>query len=253
MNHVARQTLLRTGALFLGVGLSSLSAACGGDGDATGGAASASGSGGQQIGPACPEEREAVIAPVDKVSEGAVTVLSDMDGIKTLYIDASAGGIMEAPSNPWVYIDLAKAARADITDISADTSLQWDLAMKRPVIRTNSGLGAAGDGGAAFLKEAMFEAVTKESAEGATILVEDWFDDACMVQLDPGGFTRTTFDAWYDYGGQGTHAVVPHPGVFVVRGAKGALYKLELLSYYANPDGSDGMVSGRFLLRYAAL
>lgn len=255
MQPSARSSLPRFGLVCLVSILGCLSVACGDGGDATSGTAPGTGGeGGAAVGPACPAEREKTIGPVDKVSDGAVTVLSDMNGVKTLYIDASAGGVMEQANFPWIYVNLATASRVDITDAQADTSLDWDLALKRPVIRTNSGLGSKGDGGAAFLKEMMFDAVTKESAGGAPILVEDWFDDACMALIDAGGYTRTTFDGWYDYAGQATHGVTPHPGVFIVRGAKGALYKIELINYYANPDGTtDGMVSARFLLRYASL
>jgi hypothetical protein len=237
--------------------LSCLAVACdSGDGtETTGAAGGAGGAGGEaSFGPPCPDERADAIGAVDKVSEGEVTVLSDEGGTKTLYVDASAGGTVEQTNNPWVYLNLGSASRVDITDVQADTSMEWDLAMKRPVIRTNSGHGGPGGGGALFLKEMAFEAVTKESAGApSAIPVEDWFDESCMVMKDPGGFTRTTFDAWYDYGGEQTHAVEPHPGVFIVRGAKGGLFKLELQSYYSNPDGSDGMAGGRFKLRFAAL
>lgn len=229
-------------------------AACGGDDDAQASTSGgAGGAGGQVIGPECLDERQAVIGPVDKVSVGDVTILSEAAGVKTMFIDASAGGINEQPNNPWVYLNLGTASRVDITDVAADTSLEWDLAWKRPEIRTNSGPGAAGQGGAAFLRDVAFDTVTKEIAASAALRVEDWFDDSCKEQLDPGGFTRTTFDAWYDYGGEASHLVTPHPGTFVVRGAKGSLYKLELQSYYSNPDGTDGLVSARYLLRLAAL
>jgi len=249
----ARGRLLRWSSVVLVSGLSSFAAACsdGGGGEATGSGGSG-GAGGAAVGPACPAEREKEIGPVDKVSTGEVTVLSDMGGVKTLYVDASAGGVMEAALNPWLYVNLAMAVRVDITDKQADSSTDWDLALKRPEIWTNSGLGAVGGGGAAFLKEVKFDAVTKESAPAA-IPVEDWFNDSCEIQVDEGGYMRTTFDGWYDYGGQDTHAVTPHPGVFVVRGAKGALYKLELENFYSNPDGTDGMAGGRFKLRYSPL
>lgn len=199
---------------------------------------------------ACLAERLKAINPIDKVSEGEVLVVSEEDGVKTLYIDATAGGSMAQAENPWIYVSLASATRVDLKDAEADADLSWDLAMKRPVIRTNSGDGSAGKGGAVFLKEKTFEQAMEE-AGGASLSVESWFAEGCVLKKDAGGYIATTFDGWYDYGGEATHAVSPHPGVFVVRGGQGALYAVELLSYYANPDGTDGMVSGRFLLRYA--
>lgn len=236
-------------SLVVVAGLSSflgLLIGCGGEGGETS-------TGDPTVVPACLPEREKAIGPVEKVSAGEVTVLADASGVKTLFIDATAGGLMEQANFPWTYINLGTASRVDITDTEADTSAGWDLAFKRPIIRTNSGAGAVGNGGAAFLKEATFDAVTKESAQSADIKIESWFDDKCVLQVDEGGYTRTTFDGWYDYGGQQTHAVTPHPGVFVVTGGDGQAYKVELESYYANPDGTDGMVSARFLLKFSPL
>lgn len=223
---------------------------CGDDG----GAVDASGGAGGTPAPACPAEREEAVKPLELASAGEVAVLSEADGVKTLYIDASAGGAQEQLKNPWIYVSFAGAARVDITDVEADASTGWDLALKRPVIRTNSGDGGPGDGGAAFLKDKEFDAVTDAEARAASLAEERWFDAACVQKKDPGGYLATTFDGWYDYGGQDTHAVTPHPGVFVIRaGAGGALYKLEFLTYYANPDGSEGMAGGRFLIRYKAV
>jgi hypothetical protein len=94
--------------------------------------------------------------------------------------------------------------------------------------------------------------VTDAEAAAASIAEERWFNAECVAKKDPGNYLATTFDGWYDYGGQETHAVTPHPGVFIVRSGTGdALYKLEILSYYANPDGTEGMAGGRFLVRVA--
>jgi hypothetical protein len=229
-----------------------LMAGCGGD-DGEGTPGGAGGAGGAPA-LSCPVERDEVLGPVDAASTGEVTVLSDEGGVKTLYIDASAGGPMEQENNPWIYVSLEKAARVDVTDPGADASLDWDLALKRPVLRTNSGDGGPGEGGSAFLKDKAFDAVTDAEAKAASLAVEQWFEAMCVVKKDAGGYLATTFDGWYDYGGQTTHAVTPHPGVFVVRAGKGgSLYKLEILTYYSNPDGTDGMAGGRFLVRYKAI
>lgn len=227
-----------------------LTAGCGDDGG------EATAAGGVDVNPpmSCPAERDEVLGPVDAVSKGEVTVLSDESGVKTLYIDATAGGPMEQENNPWIYVSFEQAARVDVSDPGADASTDWDLALKRPVLRTNSGDGGPGEGGLAFLKDKAFDAVTDAEAKAAMLGIEQWFDAMCVAKKDPGGYLATTFDGWYDYGGQTTHAVSPHPGVFVLRAGKGsALYKLEILSYYTNPDGTEGMAGGRFLVRYKAI
>lgn len=200
----------------------------------------------------CSEERITEIGPVDKVSTGEVLIVMETPPIKTLFIDATAGGIPKQAENPWIYVNLGSAKRVDITDMAAETSVEWDLALKRAVIRTNSGDGGPGEGGAIFLKDKPFDTVSDTDAKAAMVLTEQWFDAKCVAKKDPGGYLATTFDGWYDYGGQTTHAVTPHPGTFVVRGADGqSLYRIEIKSYYANPDGTDGMAGASYLIQYA--
>lgn len=200
----------------------------------------------------CGEERITEIGPLDKVSTGEVLIVSEANSIKTLFIDATAGGIPQQANNPWIYIHLGTASRVDISDVAAETSAAWDLALKRAVIRTNSGDGGPGDGGAAFLKDKPFDMVSDADAQAAMVLTEHWFDAACVAKKDPGGYLATTFDGWYDYGGTTTHAVTPHPGTFVVRSGDGqSLYRVEIKSYYANPDGTEGTAGARYLIQYA--
>lgn len=230
-----------------------LTAGCGDEAGDTGTSAGAAGAGGAGGAPlSCDTSRAEEIEAVEIVSKGEVIVLSEMDGVKTLYIDASAGGPAAIDENPWIYVNLGAASRVDVNDVEADASDAWDLALERPVIRTNSGDGGPGKGGAAFLKEKAFDDVTDAAAAAASIVPEQWFDAMCVAKKDPGKYLATTFDGWYDYGGEQTHLVTPHPGTFIIRSGKGdALYKLELKSYYANPDGTEGMAGGRFLVRVA--
>src|SRR5689334_857757 len=72
-----------------------------GGGEASGTPGGSGGSGGGSAVPSCPDERIEAIGPINAVSKGEVTVLSEADGVKTLYIDASAGGVQEKANNPW--------------------------------------------------------------------------------------------------------------------------------------------------------
>jgi len=198
----------------------------------------------------CTAALEQALGPIDTVSTGDVIVLATNGSTKTLYIDASAGGSQNQKTNPWIYLNLASTTKVQVTDKSAYGSTDWDLALKRPLIRTNSGDGGPGQGGAVFLDGAMFANVTSTDATG--LLTEDWFDATCTLQTDPTGAIATTFAPWYDYD-QATHALSPHPGVFVVRGGDGALYKLQILDYYATPQGGTGMTGGRYRIDVAPL
>ncbi len=201
-------------------------------------------------GTSCTSARDTAVGPIDKVSTGEVKVLDDAAGVKTLYVDASAGGFSGAKDNPWIYVALSTSTRVDINDRQSFTSTDWDLALKRAVLHPNSGHVGVGGGGAQWLPGKSFDTVT--AADATSIKVEAWFDKDCTLIADAVGAPRTTFDGWYDYDGA-TTKVTPKAGVFVVRGAKGELYKLEILSYYANPDGTAGTTSGRYKLRVAPL
>lgn len=220
------------------------SAGTGGSGG-TGGSAGAAGTSGV----VCEDERILALTPIDKISSGEVTVLDPQMG--EVFIDASAGGIQNQKDNPWIYIALGTTSRVDLTDKTADASQAWDVAIKRPIWRNNSGDGGPAGKGGAFFLDKEFDAVTAADASGVAFLKEDWFDDACVLQLDAAGTVKTSFDGWYDY----ENAVVtPHPGTWLVRGGNGtSVYKLQMLSYYSNPDGSPGMAGGRYLVRIGTL
>ncbi len=205
-----------------------------------------------ETGPSCTAARKTALKPVEKVSTGEVKTLENKGDVKTLYVDASAGGSAAASTNPWTYLDLSTATRVDITDSASLTASTWDLAIKRPVLRTNSGDSGPAGGGAVFLKGKAFDAVTDAEVKSALPAAEDWFDHMCTLKTDPTGAIKTTFDRWYEYDGA-TMKLTPAAGTWIVRGAKGALYRLEIGSYYANPDGTLGATSARYKLRVAAV
>jgi hypothetical protein len=48
--------------------------------------------------------------------------------------------------------------------------------------------------------------------------------------------------------------LTPLPLVFIVQSADGqTLYKLQILDYYASPEGGSGLASGRYRLQYEVL
>jgi hypothetical protein len=196
----------------------------------------------------CTSARDTAVKPIDSVAKGTVTNLMT----DTFIVDASAGGFDMAASNPYLYIDLATGMRVDITDKQAFTSTSWDLAIKRASIRSNDGDSGPGMGGAAFLSGKTFDEVTAADATSAKLKTESWFDADCNPKTDPTGAIVTAFDPWYDYD-PSTMFVTPKAGVWIVRGGKGALYKLEIVDYYAKPDGSTGGASAHYKLRWAAL
>lgn len=224
----------------------------GGTPTADGGDTDAGTAEGGSAGSQCTAARESSLKPIDKVSTGAVSIVSEDGGSKVIYVDGSAGGTQNASRNPAVYINLESGSRIDVTDKSALESTEWDLSLKRTIIYTNSGDGGPGTGGAARLTKA-FDDVT--AAEG-TMQTEKFFDEECNALLDQANFLTTTFSPdWYDYDQTAPIPVTPKPNVtYVVSGGTGKKYKVAIESYKGKPDGTQTSPSGGyFLLRVAPL
>lgn len=199
----------------------------------------------------CTGAREQLLQPVDEVSTGEVSVLSDTAGVKTIFVDASAGGATAASTHARVYVNLETVSRVDVTDKAAPTSTAWDLAIKRPILFTNSGDGGSGQGGSVHVDKD-FDAVTTADASSVTFKPEGFFEADCTAKLDQTGAVKTSFDQWYDYD-PATNHLSPHPGTWLVKGGTGKLYKVQILSYYATADGGVGQAGGRYTLKVGAL
>jgi hypothetical protein len=192
------------------------------------------------------------LLPKDTVSSGEVAVVDTSGDVKTVYVQASAGGIPNAPKSPRVYVSLATASKVEVSDTGALASTDWDLAFKRDVIFTNSGDGGPGEGGATSIKKA-FDAVTAADADSADVTTESFFDADCERKQDPTGGPLTTFSDWYDYDDV-THIPSPKTNqTYVVVGATGARYKVAIESYDATKTGASGGTYGDYLIRVAPL
>ena len=203
-------------------------------------------------GSGCSAALRQAITLVDKVTPGTVTLLSDTAGEKLIYVDASTGGIGGQDIQPWVYLSLRTGMRVDLTDLQALSSTAWDLALKRSVLRSNSGDSGPGAGGAARATQGWAQ-LSAASANAITLQVETWFDSECTLLTDAAGSVLTTFGDWSLYD-ESTHKLTPAPAPYVVRGGDGTLYKLAILDYYSKPDGSTGQSDGgHYKLRVAAL
>ena len=209
------------------------------------------------VGTQCSAARKAALPPIEKVSTGEVSVLGESGGAKKIYIDASAGGFNNASKNPRLYLNLERAEKVSVTDSAALESTDWDLALKRVTVFTNSGDGGPGVGGAvAVVKD--FASVT--AADAAKLGPEKFFDENCELQKEQLGGPFTTFSnpppfGWYDYN-EATMVPTPRPGVtYLVKGGTGKLYKLAIRAYDALPDGGsrNNMSTGFFVLEVAAL
>ncbi len=201
----------------------------------------------------CSSAREQLLLPIGKTSTGDVSVVSDTNGVKTIYVDASAGGQAAASKNPRIYVDLAAGTKVNVTDVTSTSSTAWDLAFKRSVIFTNSGDAGPGKGGAVQVNKP-FASFTNEDATATKVEKESFFDEECNPKLDPIGAPQTTFSDWYGYD-EATNVPTPRNVSFVVVGGTGKKYKVGIKAYDALPDGGSRMntATGFYLLQVTAL
>lgn len=198
----------------------------------------------------CTTARDQLLVPVAKTATAEVKVVSEAGGVTTIYVDGSAGGFDQARRNPRVYITLA-GTRVDVTDKDAPNSTEWDLALKRQVIFTNSGDAGVGKGGGGIVNKD-FDAITAADADKAK--PEAFFDADCNAQKDEISDPQTSFTGWYDYDQTTMKASAKSGVAFVVKSAAGELYKVGIISYTGKPDGStDAPSTGFFLLKVAKL
>lgn len=144
------------------------------------------------------EAAEEALAPVDAVAEHSA-VFETTDGVTTGTLDAFAGGLPNAATNPWVYLDLQTGAVLDITDVEALSSDQWDLAFKRTEIRLNGGDSGPGAWFAARIDDTTWESAPRPGRD-AEYVNDDFVDDeTCELNTFGRGSLLTAFGQWYDY------------------------------------------------------
>ncbi len=183
----------------------------------------------------CESEWRDAVHPQSKASTGAVTTTTVSAGVFQTVVDATAGGMSAAQSNPFVYVSLADGKRVDVDDYTAKkTSTAWDLAFRRATLLVNGGDSGPGQGALAILTGKTFEGVTTAPA-AAAFLPDDFLDDKCQVKRNP------TNDLWGAFGGgdgmwytmdTSTMKLTPKDQIYVVRLAKGGNVKLRIDSYY---------------------
>lgn len=204
---------------------------------------------GGNTGSMCSAALRQAVSLVDEVATTAVEVLDTSSEETTFYVDATAPAGQD--QSAWVYVSLASGTKVALTDLEALESRDWDLAFKRASIRTNGGDSGPGQGGA-FKVRLPWSSVNAATLGDQPVPTEQWFDEDCNLLEEPITGVITTFSGWNEYD-QATHVLTPADAVFLTRGADGSLYKVAILDYYANPDGTSGRVAARYKVRLAAL
>jgi HmuY protein len=189
----------------------------------------------------------ALYQPVEAVSSGAVTTEPDpqQEEVFTTTVDASAGGSSGQAEQPFVYLDLDAAegaAKVEIDDVAALESEEWDIALKRFVIRSNSG-----DSGIADVEVATVQAeelTFNDDVPSDRFADDDWSSADCALETDATGGPRTRFSNWYRVQ---AGRFEPQPVVHLVR-LSGRYAEIDVLTYYG--DEADPKKSGVYVLRW---
>jgi hypothetical protein len=148
-------------------------------------------------------------------------------------IDGRAGGLNPTTSYQYLTFTNTGAQKVMIDDETAFTSLDWDLAVRRYVLRINNGV--AGPGCTEVARTApgtMYDAVTQAPA-GLTWRTEEYFTAApgCTFVPDPSGLPGgpgTAMSSFWTY----MNCVQMTGNVYVLHLRNGRYIKLQVLSYY---------------------
>ena len=172
----------------------------------------------------------ATYRPIPMISAGLVTVTTASD-VTAGTIDATAGGTMNAPDRPYIYLDLRTGTKVEVSDLDALGATSWDIALKRSSLRVNGGDSGPGNRKLAIVQAATLAEVTTAPATG---YVSDAFATAdCMLDMLPGGEPRTAFGEWYAYDPQ-AHTLTPKPEVYVLERNNGSRTAFRIVNYYGD-------------------
>jgi hypothetical protein len=231
----------------------------------TGADATDTGSGGA-LEPVCSEPaaiacEDAIISDLslqdDQISDGKVENTADGADYVTA-IDATAGGFGNETQSAWVYVKFTEsgAEKVRIDDEEALTSMDWDLAARRFILRLNGGSSGPSCVGAAPFLEKDYDELT-EVPDDVTFAQDDYYTSDCTLINDSSGLEgspQVALSAWWEYPGCVETTRVP----FLVQLADGRVIKLRVEQYYTeqqvcNQDGVPSGESGRIEIRWTYL
>ena len=191
----------------------------------------------------------------DKVSEGTVSTTEDgMDFVSV--VDASAGGYNAASSNPWVYVKFTPNGleKVEIDDETALESMDWDLSLRRFILRLNGGATGASCVGSVSFLENTYDGLA-EVPEGLTFLEDNFYTEDCTIINDSSGLPgspQVALAPWWSYDGCVQTTDVPH----LIQLADGSIVKMVVEAYYesgqeaCNNGTGSGDNSGIYTLRW---
>lgn len=213
-------------------------AGCSSEPDNTTGSGASSSSGGDPM-PICtmpttpiPCEDKVIqdMALKDNNAPGPISDAADGDGFWSS-IDARAGGSMFTDSYVYGKFTETGLQKVEITDEQSLTSMDWDIAFRRYVIRINSGNSGPSCVMAARLKEGtVYEDLTAAPMD-ANYLADEYFSASCELIPDGSGLPgspATVMSGFWKY----AMCVQMSDNVYVLQKADGTKVKITITDYY---------------------
>lgn len=207
----------------------------------------------------CVDQQIGALSLLDEPTDAVVRDESMSNGAFQSFLDTTAGGL--EPSKSFTYVRFSEEGlqRVAIGDEDAFSSLDWDMALRRFVIRLNSGVSGPGDvKGARTRPNTTFESLTSVP-DGVEYREEEYFSDDCDLISDSGiGSPATALASFWSY----MSCVAMTHNVYVIETQDMRHVKFEVLGYYppANQKICDdtGMVpnptgAGNMRIRWAYL
>jgi hypothetical protein len=192
----------------------------------------------------------------DKISDGDVNTSTDgPDFIST--VDASAGGYNDSVNNPWVYVKFTADGleKVEIDDETALDSMDWDMSLKRFMIRLNGGTSGGSCVGSVSLLEGDYDSLTEIPA-GLSYVVDEFYSSDCVIINDSSGLPgspQLALAPWWSYSECVKTTGVPH----LIQLADGSVIKMVVDAYYTsgqedcNAGTGSGTGSADYTLRWA--
>lgn len=151
------------------------------------------------------------------------------DSFETL-IDATGGGLSPTTSFTYVRFTPEGIEQLAISDEDAFESTEWHLALRRYVLRVNSGVAGPADVSVARTAPMTDFAALDAAPEELTYRTEEYFTEGCDLIPDASGIGApgTALSSFWSYAG----CVAMTGNVYVLDLGDGAAVKLEVLAYY---------------------
>lgn len=241
-------------------------AACGDDGNNEGGGgeggeststktASNTGGAGGSTDPVCtmPQEvpcEDAVILGMnlqDDITDGLISNVADGTGFRST-IDATAGGAFTSDPESYTYAKFTDAGlvKVDISDETSVTSMDWDIAFRRYIVRINSGNSGPNCVAAARVPgTATYDEITEVPAD-LTFRHDDYFtpEPSCGFIADGSGLEdspATALSSYWSYPG----CVQMTYNSYVVRLQDARKLKLSVTHFYNEATQAQCQIDGQ--------